>query len=160
MMMFPSPIPGAIPPGSGVRGHHVHGHSGHGVRKESRREGVLGKSLSSPALSSTPLPQFTTAVPVGMGSARQPQQPSREAVGSAIEPQSALWGELETGRQSVAHKQPMRPLWHEGWKATSVMCSVPKLYQPPPSLPTASVGETTARCVCVFNRRTESDTSC
>ena len=66
---------------------------------------------------------------------------------SAIETQSAcaLWGEVESGKHVVAHKQPMRPLWQEGWKASSIMCSVPRLYQAPPSLPTASIGEATTR---------------
>ena len=52
------------------------------------------------------------------------------------------WGELESGSSSVSHKQPMRPLWQEGWQATSITCAVPPLYQPP-----LSTKEPTARFV-------------
>lgn len=41
-----------------------------------------------------------------------------------------LWGEpQEGGGGGVAGKQPMRPLWREGWRAETVTCSVPRLHQ-------------------------------
>ena len=44
--------------------------------------------------------------------------------------ESYVFGEVKDGRQSVGHKQPVKPLLQEGWKASSVKCTVPKLYQP------------------------------
>jgi hypothetical protein len=44
--------------------------------------------------------------------------------------ESYVFGEVKDGRQSVGHKQPVKPLLQEGWRASSVRCTVPKLYQP------------------------------
>ena len=41
-----------------------------------------------------------------------------------------VFGEIKDGRQPVGHKQPLRPLLPDGWKASSVKCTVPKLHQP------------------------------
>ena len=40
-----------------------------------------------------------------------------------------MFGEVKDGRQSVGHKEPVKPLLQEGWRASSVKCTVPKLYQ-------------------------------
>ena len=41
-----------------------------------------------------------------------------------------MFGEVKDGRQSVGHKEPVKLLLQEGWRASSVKCTVPKLYQP------------------------------
>ena len=64
--------------------------------------------------------------------------------------ESFLWGEVESGSHSVGHKQPIRPLWHDGWRATSITCAVPALYQPSPLPP--PTGEPTARLVVRENK--------
>ena len=74
-------------------------------------------------------------------------QPSHSVSGSGSRTSSSLdlWGEVDghdSGRPVVAHKQPVLPLWREGWKASSITCSVPKLYQPQPSSTTTAAEPT------------------
>ena len=93
-------------------------------------------------------PAPSTPANVGSSVPSTYQQPRSVSV-SEFGTGSGLWGEVdghESGRPSVAHKQPIRPLWHEGWKASSITCSVPKLYQPQPSTAARSTaGESTMR---------------
>ena len=131
---------------SNSRGHQ-HGHGGHSHRRGPRREATLAKSQSNPFLPNVSSPPgYPATVSVGKHQQLQPFTIATANANGSLEPQTGLWGEVvESGRSMVAHKQPMRALWYEGWKASSVTCCVPKLYQPPVPPPAASLGEPTAR---------------
>ncbi len=162
----PSLFPPASSASGGGRSHHSHGHGhgGHGHKRDLKREqAALIKSQFLPGLPPV-VPFPSPAGPAvsgqqahgagfvsGVGTSKHQQPTGVTPVTSASSGSMAspvpLWGEVEAGgRSAVGHKQPMRQLLCDGWKVTSVTCSVPRLYRPPDTstLP-FSVGQSTSR---------------
>lgn len=136
--------------------YHPHGHGGHRQQQENR-EGWQDPSHYEPAMppwlsraqsqGSLPLhdPSSQSGFMLATNIPTQQHQPSAPAPfppfslspstsSASLQPSEAssaqLWGEpQERGGGGVAGKQPMRPLWREGWRAETVTCSVPRLHQ-------------------------------
>ncbi len=161
---FPSPDSSASSEGRSQHSH-GHGHGSHGHKRSLKRAeqaALLKSQYINPVLPGLP-PVLPHTSPAGgsqqmhgagfiTAGAYQTQQTGSAHVTATGSPAPdpvpvALWGEAESGGRSVVgHKQPVRPLLCDGWKVASVMCSVPRLYQPAgrTALP-ATVGEASTR---------------
>lgn len=162
--------PAYPPPESGTssEGRSHHGHGSHGHKRDLKREqaALIKNQYVNPGLPGlAPVAPHSTPVPAGSsqqahsaGFVSAPGTYQQQTTGTLAshsgahvnrtDSSVALWGEAERGgRSTVGHKQPMRPLLCDGWKATSVTCSVPRLYQPPSisPLPIYTSGEPTSR---------------